>query len=87
MDQGFTRGECDLPLSANFSEIQVHHYMLNLECDFYNKCFHGSTTIYFTQRGKRNLHDIYTNSSENENVSSCLTKRSDDGGVTVPFIA
>ena len=82
--QGFTRGECDLPLSANFSEIQVHHYMLNLECDFYNKCFHGSTTIYFTQRGKRNLHDIYTNSSENENVSSCLTKRSDDGGKSFP---
>jgi hypothetical protein len=43
------RGELDLPLSANVSEIQVHHYIIDLQCDLHNHVFHGSTTVFFTQ--------------------------------------
>ncbi|XP_061175406.1 aminopeptidase O-like [Saccostrea echinata] len=48
------RGEYDLPLSANISEIQVHHYKINLQCDLQNQVFHGSTTVFFTQRLESN---------------------------------
>lgn len=44
------RGEFDLPLSANISEIQVHHYMIHLQCDLHSQVFHGSTTVFFTHR-------------------------------------
>lgn len=52
-ESGQKRGEFDLPLSSNFSDIQVHHYMIYLKCDLCNKLFQGSTTIFFTQQIKR----------------------------------
>lgn len=47
------RGELDLPLSSNFSDIQVHHYLINLKCDLCNNFFQGSTSVYFTTQRKR----------------------------------
>lgn len=54
MDDGAQkRGEFDLPLSSNISDIQIHHYLINLKCDLCNNFFQGSTTVFFTRRMKR----------------------------------
>ncbi|XP_062611661.1 aminopeptidase O-like [Saccostrea cucullata] len=69
------RREYDLPLSANISEIHVHHYVINLHCDLQNQVFHGSTTVFFTRRPESNpkteqpsvsCHVICSNSSNYE---------------------
>ena len=64
------RGEFDLPLSANISEIQVHHYRIDLKCDLHNQVFHGSTTVFFTHRAniKSNLEQGVCPSSSKKEI-------------------
>lgn len=70
------RGELDLPLSSNSSDIQVHHYLINLKCDLCNNFFQGSTTVYFyfsTQMKRDRLPgplDIDSSISENTTPKS-----------------
>ncbi|XP_056017768.1 aminopeptidase O-like [Ostrea edulis] len=78
------RGEFDLPLSANISEIQVHHYMIHLQCDLHRQVFHGSTTVFFTHRAniKSKLEQKVCSSSSKGEVcegdSSITTLESSD---------
>lgn len=68
------RGELDLPLSSNSSDIQVHHYLIDLKCDLCNNFFQGSTTVYFTKQMKRDRLpdplDIDSGISENTTPKS-----------------
>lgn len=67
--------EFDLPLSSNFYDVQVKHFVLNLSCYFASRTFKGSLTIFC----KINNGDRSTFCSEKKIINPEITAPNSNG--------